>query len=203
MIRNRLVHYCVIHRLLNWFKKYIYILPSWSSSQSGQVCWSWIFHGDITHHFKCLHWFQFEGENSRLSDNNCIRWKVWTSKRHKGQTSLSLSLQGEFYNIGKHQEPPFSPTPFSLPPQVNNMLYIGMSAFTTNSAGFVYNNAGALSLYITDDMVRIPSQLQTCLFQTHLQSDTESSSLFSPDRSLQALPFGWTPERLGPSFQRW
>uniref|UniRef100_A0A8C8EXK5 Bactericidal permeability-increasing protein n=1 Tax=Oncorhynchus tshawytscha TaxID=74940 RepID=A0A8C8EXK5_ONCTS len=76
-------------------------------------------------------------------------------------TSIDFSLKGEFYNIGKHQEPPFSPTPFSLPPQVNNMLYIGMSAFTTNSAGFVYNNAGALSLYITDDMVRIPSQLQT------------------------------------------
>ena len=33
------------------------------------------------------------------------------------------------------------------------MLYIGVSAFTTNSAAFVYNSAGALSLYITDDMV--------------------------------------------------
>lgn len=33
------------------------------------------------------------------------------------------------------------------------MLYIGVSAFTTNSAAFVYNRAGALSLYITDDMV--------------------------------------------------
>ncbi len=62
-------------------------------------------------------------------------------------------IQGEFYNIGKHQEPPFSPAVFSLPPQINNMLYIGVSAFTANSAGFVYNRAGALSLYITDDMV--------------------------------------------------
>lgn len=35
------------------------------------------------------------------------------------------------------------------------MLYIGISSFTTNSAAFVYNKAGALSLYITDDMVRI------------------------------------------------
>ncbi len=34
------------------------------------------------------------------------------------------------------------------------MLYIGVSAFTINSAGFVYNRAGALRLYITDDMVR-------------------------------------------------
>uniref|UniRef100_A0A8C7KLJ0 Bactericidal permeability-increasing protein n=2 Tax=Oncorhynchus kisutch TaxID=8019 RepID=A0A8C7KLJ0_ONCKI len=81
-------------------------------------------------------------------------------------TSIDFSLKGEFYNIGKHQEPPFSPTPFSLPPQVNNMLYIGMSAFTTNSAGFVYNNAGALSLYITDDMIppSSPIRLNTRTF---------------------------------------
>lgn len=66
---------------------------------------------------------------------------------------LGLLSQGEFYNIGKHQEPPFSPAAFNLPPQNNNMLYIGMSAFTVNSAAFVYNNAGVLSLSITDDMV--------------------------------------------------
>ncbi|XP_041837585.1 bactericidal permeability-increasing protein-like [Melanotaenia boesemani] len=69
------------------------------------------------------------------------------------QSSIDFSLKGEFYNIGKHQEPPFSPTPFSLPPQTNNMLYIGVSEFTANSAAFVYNKAGALSLYITDDMI--------------------------------------------------
>uniref|UniRef100_A0AAT9K465 Bactericidal permeability-increasing protein n=1 Tax=Amphiprion clarkii TaxID=80970 RepID=A0AAT9K465_AMPCL len=68
-------------------------------------------------------------------------------------SSIDLSLKGEFYNIGRHQEPPFSPKDFSLPPQINNMLYIGMSVFTANSAAFVYNNAGALSLYITDDMI--------------------------------------------------
>lgn len=46
-----------------------------------------------------------------------------------------------------------------MPPEVNNMLYIGLSAFTTNSAAFVYNKAGALSLYITDDMVSFILQL--------------------------------------------
>uniref|UniRef100_A0A8D3B3H3 Bactericidal permeability-increasing protein n=2 Tax=Scophthalmus maximus TaxID=52904 RepID=A0A8D3B3H3_SCOMX len=69
------------------------------------------------------------------------------------KSSIDLSLKGEFYNIGKHREPPFSPAAFYLPPQVNNMLYIGMSAYTANSAGFAYNTAGALSLYITDDMI--------------------------------------------------
>ncbi|XP_068578168.1 bactericidal permeability-increasing protein [Cebidichthys violaceus] len=68
-------------------------------------------------------------------------------------SSIESGLKGEFYNIGKHQEPPFSPTAFSLPPQTNNMLYIGLSAFTANSAAFVYNKAGVLSLYITDDMI--------------------------------------------------
>ncbi|XP_033977847.1 bactericidal permeability-increasing protein-like [Trematomus bernacchii] len=68
-------------------------------------------------------------------------------------TSIDFGLKGEFYNIGKHQEPPFSPAAFSLPPQINNMLYIGVSSFTTESAAFVYNTAGALSLYITDDMI--------------------------------------------------
>ncbi|XP_023117085.1 bactericidal permeability-increasing protein-like [Amphiprion ocellaris] len=68
-------------------------------------------------------------------------------------SSIDLSLKGEFYNIGRHQEPPFSPKDFSLPPQINNMLYIGMSVFTANSAAFVYDKAGALSLYITDDMI--------------------------------------------------
>ncbi|KAK9529545.1 hypothetical protein VZT92_013629 [Zoarces viviparus] len=68
-------------------------------------------------------------------------------------SSIALGLKGEFYNIGKHQEPPFSPAAFSLPPQTDNMLFIGLSAFTANSAAFVYNKAGALSLYITDDMI--------------------------------------------------
>lgn len=68
-------------------------------------------------------------------------------------SSIDLSLKGEFYNIGKHQEPPFSPAAFSLPPQINNMLYLGLSAFTADSAAFVYNRAGLLSLYITDDMI--------------------------------------------------
>ncbi|KAM7402582.1 hypothetical protein PAMP_017806 [Pampus punctatissimus] len=81
-------------------------------------------------------------------------------------SSIDLSLKGEFYNIGKHQEPPFSPAAFSLPPQINDMLYIGVSAFTTNSAAFVYNKAGALSLYITDDMIpqSSPIRLNTRTF---------------------------------------
>ncbi|XP_062319884.1 bactericidal permeability-increasing protein-like [Osmerus eperlanus] len=82
------------------------------------------------------------------------------------KSCIDFGLKGEFYNIGAHQEPPFSATPFSLPPQINNMLYIGISSFTTNSAGFVYNKAGALSLYVTDDMIppSSPIRLNTRTF---------------------------------------
>ncbi|XP_051532300.1 bactericidal permeability-increasing protein-like isoform X1 [Myxocyprinus asiaticus] len=75
-------------------------------------------------------------------------------------TSIDLGLKGEFYNIGQHKEPPFSPTPFSLPSEDTSMLYIGVSAFTANSAGFVYHSAGALSLNITDDMIPSGSPLR-------------------------------------------
>lgn len=45
------------------------------------------------------------------------------------------------------------------------MLYIGVSAFSLNSAGFVYHNAGVLRLYITDDMVRYQLNItQICKF---------------------------------------
>ncbi|KAJ7998551.1 hypothetical protein DPEC_G00206080 [Dallia pectoralis] len=82
------------------------------------------------------------------------------------KSSIDLGLKGEFYNIGKHQEPPFYPGPFSMPPLVNNMIYIGVSEFTANSAGFVYNNAGALSLRVTDEMIpqQSPIRLNTKAF---------------------------------------
>nr|XP_046240775.1 bactericidal permeability-increasing protein-like [Scatophagus argus] len=81
-------------------------------------------------------------------------------------SSIELNLKGEFYNTGKHEEPPFSPTAFSLPPQTNSMLYFGLSTFTANSAAFVYHKAGALSEYITDDMIpkSSPIRLNTRTF---------------------------------------
>uniref|UniRef100_A0A3P8VE24 Bactericidal permeability-increasing protein n=1 Tax=Cynoglossus semilaevis TaxID=244447 RepID=A0A3P8VE24_CYNSE len=86
------------------------------------------------------------------------------------ESSIDLSLKGEFYSIGKHQEAPFSPVAFFLPPQANNMLYFGISAYTPNTAAFAYNSAGALSLYITDDMIpqSSPIRLNTKTFGTFI-----------------------------------
>ncbi|XP_054640166.1 bactericidal permeability-increasing protein-like [Dunckerocampus dactyliophorus] len=80
--------------------------------------------------------------------------------------SIGFSLKGEFYNIGDHQEPPFSATVFSLPAENDKMVYIGISAFTANSAAFVYHTAGVLSLSIKDDMIpkSSPIRLNTTSF---------------------------------------
>lgn len=86
-------------------------------------------------------------------------------------STLGFNLKGEFYNIGKHQEPPFSPANFSMPTNTNIMMSMGMSAFTANSAAFVYNTAGVLSLYITDDMIPKSSPFRL---------DTKSFGVFIP-----------------------
>lgn len=69
------------------------------------------------------------------------------------QSIIQFNLKGEFYNIGKHKEPPITPSNFSMPNDTDVMMSMGMSAFTANSAAFVYNTAGVLSLYITDNMI--------------------------------------------------
>lgn len=131
------------------------LLSLCSLSQGGQVCRDWIFHGIVTDCFKVLDRSELEGKElcntTFLQESKDII--LLFKKKNLEHCFLGLLSQGEFYNIGKHQEPPFSPAAFNLPPQNNNMLYIGMSAFTVNSAAFVYNNAGVLSLSITDDMV--------------------------------------------------
>uniref|UniRef100_A0A3B4AMH9 Bactericidal permeability-increasing protein n=1 Tax=Periophthalmus magnuspinnatus TaxID=409849 RepID=A0A3B4AMH9_9GOBI len=94
-------------------------------------------------------------------------------------TSVDLSLKVNY----SHQEPPFIPNVFSMPPESNNMLYLGLSSYTANSAGFVYTTAGALSLYITDDMVSFftvsPIRLNTQTFGAFIPQVTSLCSLFA------------------------
>ncbi|XP_028667952.1 bactericidal permeability-increasing protein-like [Erpetoichthys calabaricus] len=85
---------------------------------------------------------------------------------------IDLGVKGEFYNIGQHREPPFSAPSFSLPNEASNMLYIGLSAFTINSAAFVYNNAGVLQINVTDEMIPKSSPV-------HL--NTKTLGLFVPE----------------------
>lgn len=42
----------------------------------------------------------------------------------------------------------------AFPADHNRMVYLGLSDYFFNTAGFVYQQAGALHLTITDNMVR-------------------------------------------------
>lgn len=42
----------------------------------------------------------------------------------------------------------------ALPPDHDHMVYLGISDYFFNTAGLVYQEAGALNMTITDDMVR-------------------------------------------------
>uniref|UniRef100_A0A8C8DRD1 Bactericidal permeability-increasing protein n=1 Tax=Oryzias sinensis TaxID=183150 RepID=A0A8C8DRD1_9TELE len=105
------------------------------------------------------------------------------------QPAIDLNLKGEFYNIGRHQEAPFPAPAFSLPAQSSNMIYIALSSFTPNSAGFVYNNAGVLSMYVTDDMIprSSPIRLSTSTFGFFIPQVTMRSRPSAPMTSPQDL----------------
>ncbi|XP_067856769.1 bactericidal permeability-increasing protein-like [Heptranchias perlo] len=79
---------------------------------------------------------------------------------------MDLDFKGEFYSVAQHKEPPFSPPPVSLPKQADHMMYLGLSDFFANSAGFAYYGAGALQVNITDDMIpkQYPIRLNTSSF---------------------------------------
>ncbi|XP_058859420.1 bactericidal permeability-increasing protein-like [Acipenser ruthenus] len=100
----------------------------------------------------------------------------------------ALSDKGEFYNIGQHREPPFTAPPFSLPEQASSMLYIGVSEFTLNSAGFVYYSAGVLNTNVTDDMIpkSSPLRLNTQTFGVFIPQIAQSYPNMSVKLIVQA-----------------
>ncbi|KAI2661071.1 Bactericidal permeability-increasing protein [Labeo rohita] len=83
-----------------------------------------------------------------------------------------LISMGEFYNIGQHKEPPFSPKPFSLPSQETNMLYMGVSAFSINSASFIPSdssnrlNTKTFGTFIPQIEKTYPGLMMKLLFET-------------------------------------
>lgn len=144
------------------------ILPYCSFSQCRQVCRNRILHGVLTRRFHFQYHLELEGKRKLPSG--------FQDERKHGRKMSSRDsrffIQGQFYNIGQHQDPPFSAPAFSLPPENDNMLYTAMSAFTVNSAAFVYHRAGVLSMYITDDMVSLIPQSPVPSPQSDLQDIT-------------------------------
>ncbi|XP_051887099.1 bactericidal permeability-increasing protein-like [Pristis pectinata] len=80
--------------------------------------------------------------------------------------AMDLDFKGEFYRVRNRKEPPFKPPPISLPRHSSRMLYLGISDFLANSAGFVFHEAGALRMKITDRMIpkNSPFRLNTKSF---------------------------------------
>ncbi|CAH2292157.1 bactericidal permeability-increasing [Pelobates cultripes] len=66
---------------------------------------------------------------------------------------VDAQLKGEFFELSHRSTPPFSPPPLSLPDDHDLMVYFGASEYLFNSAGFVYQSAGALVFNVTDDMI--------------------------------------------------
>uniref|UniRef100_A0A7N5P6I3 Bactericidal permeability-increasing protein n=2 Tax=Ailuropoda melanoleuca TaxID=9646 RepID=A0A7N5P6I3_AILME len=67
--------------------------------------------------------------------------------------SLDGQLKGEFYNVAHPSPPPFAPRALAFPPDHDRMVYLGISEYFFNTAGFVYQQAGVLHLTVTDDMI--------------------------------------------------
>uniref|UniRef100_A0A8C0KHM6 Bactericidal permeability-increasing protein n=1 Tax=Canis lupus dingo TaxID=286419 RepID=A0A8C0KHM6_CANLU len=64
-----------------------------------------------------------------------------------------LCPQGEFFSLAHPRSPPFTPPAMALPPDHDHMVYLGISDYFFNTAGLVYQEAGALNMTITDDMI--------------------------------------------------
>ncbi|XP_029774962.1 bactericidal permeability-increasing protein [Suricata suricatta] len=67
--------------------------------------------------------------------------------------NLDGQLKGEFFRWNQRSPPPFAPPPLAFPGDHDRMVYLGISDYFFNTAGFVYQQAGALNLTVTDNMI--------------------------------------------------
>jgi lipopolysaccharide-binding protein len=62
-------------------------------------------------------------------------------------------LQGEFFSISNHQEAPFTPNPLPAVNDTGKMMYVWLTEYMADTAGFVYQQAGQLNYNVTPSMV--------------------------------------------------
>lgn len=67
--------------------------------------------------------------------------------------SKSIDCQGEFFSIAKPVEAPFTPTALPKISDSSKMLYVWLTEYIADTAGFVYQQAGILDYNVTADMV--------------------------------------------------
>ncbi|XP_019365498.1 PREDICTED: bactericidal permeability-increasing protein isoform X2 [Gavialis gangeticus] len=66
---------------------------------------------------------------------------------------LDVNLKGEIFSRAHHAPAPFSPPALAFPTERGRMVYLGVSSYFFNTAGFVYQAAGVLVFNITNDML--------------------------------------------------
>ena len=63
------------------------------------------------------------------------------------------TLQGEFFSIANHQEAPFTPNPLPAVNGTDKMMYVWLTEYMADTAGFVYQQSGELNYNVTPSMV--------------------------------------------------
>lgn len=135
-----------------------------SYSQNWQHIRNWLQTAPESYLYLHLHGDTAQGVLYHAScQHTCITVQ---SATHTMSSSPLPVPQGEFYNIAHPVEAPYTPPP--LPPinDTSKMLYIWLTDYIADTAGYVYQAAGALQYTITADMVSpsSPIQLNTSSF---------------------------------------
>ncbi|XP_047397629.1 bactericidal permeability-increasing protein-like isoform X2 [Sciurus carolinensis] len=74
--------------------------------------------------------------------------------------NLDGQLKGEFFSPAHRSPPPFAPPAMAFPPDHDRMIYLGISDYFFNTAGLVYQEAGALKLTLQNHMMPNGSKFQ-------------------------------------------
>ena len=82
----------------------------------------------------------------------------WPGHNHfyRGEADLFLlacTIQGEFFSISNHQEAPFTPNPLPAVNDTGKMMYVWLTEYMADTAGFVYQQAGQLNYNVTPSVV--------------------------------------------------
>ncbi|KAK2503936.1 hypothetical protein MC885_004402, partial [Smutsia gigantea] len=74
-------------------------------------------------------------------------------KKIESSLRNTMNSKGEFFRLARRSPPPFAPPALALPSTHDHMLYLGLSDYFFNTGGLVYQEAGALNLTLTDEMI--------------------------------------------------
>lgn len=79
---------------------------------------------------------------------------------------LTTQHKGEFFYMKHPTDAPFVPPSIDVPASLPRMMYVWVTTFLADSAGYVYGQAGVLDFTITNKMIpaAIPIQLNTSSF---------------------------------------